>query len=361
MKRHLSSVILALAAVPFAAAVVTLAGWGVLATPAQAKPLAAAPAATSGAAKGKAVAVEPIKDVGSVAKGDKVAQDFEIRNDGPAVLNILDVKAGCGCTVASYDKTVAPGKVAKVHVVVDTVSFNGPISKGVTVYTDDPANPEIELTVRAKVEPFIMVQPGYARYVTVRGEAKEGTIVQTMWAPDGLPMDIVKVDSPFPYLSVSFREAQEGERVKDVKVKQWRVETRLSNDAPVGPIGGMVTVHTTHPKQKVVEVPVTGFVRPVIAVTPPKGDFGKIEVKEALHRVLEVKSFSTEPIHLLNVDPLSKGMEAKLEPLEEGRRYEVKLTLSPDMPKGPFHSKLTIHTDSPKSPVVEVELTGTVL
>jgi hypothetical protein len=31
------------------------------------------------------------------------------------------------------------------------------------------------------------------------------------------------------------------------------------------------------------------------------------------------------------------------------------------MPKGPFHSKLTIHTDSPKSPVIEVELTGTIL
>ena len=39
----------------------------------------------------------------------------------------------------------------------------------------------------------------------------------------------------------------------------------------------------------------------------------------------------------------------------------MRLTLSSDMAKGPFHSKLTIHTDSPKSPVLEVELTGTVL
>ena len=53
------------------------------------------------------------------------------------------------------------------------------------------------------------MKPGYARYVTVRGEPKEGTIVQTLFAPDGGPMDIVKVDSPFPYLTVSFREAQE--------------------------------------------------------------------------------------------------------------------------------------------------------
>jgi len=39
----------------------------------------------------------------------------------------------------------------------------------------------------------------------------------------------------------------------------------------------------------------------------------------------------------------------------------VKLIVSSGMPKGPFHSKLTIHTDSPKSPVLEVELSGTIL
>jgi len=319
------------------------------------------PATTAAAHGGKAVAVEPIKDLGTVAKGDKVTQDFDIRNDGTGTLEITEVKPACGCTVASYDRSIAPGKVGKVHVAVDTATFAGPISKGVTVYTSDPANPQIELTVRVKVEPYIAVKPGYARYVVVRGEAREGSIVQTLFAPDGQPMDVVKVDSPFPYLTVSFREAQEGERLPEAKVKQWRVEMLLSNDAPVGPIAGYVTVHTTHPKQKLVEIPVSGFVRPVVAVTPAKGDFGQIEVKEPRRQVFEVRNFATEPIKVTKVDPLGPGMEAKLEPLEEGRHYAVSLTLSPDIRKGPFHSKITLHTDSPKTPVIEVELSGTVL
>ncbi len=332
-------------------------------SPAAAAAAPAGPGRPTGAtvAHGKAVAVDPIKDVGTVAKGDKVTQDFEIRNDGRAPLAITDVKAACGCTVASYDRSIAPGQTGKVHVSVDTVTFTGPIAKGVTVYTNDPDTPQIELTVRAKVEPYIAVKPGYARYVTVRGEQKEGNIVQTLYAPDGLPMDIVKVDSPFPYLTVSFREAQEGERLPDVKVRQWRVEMLMSNDAPVGPIAGYVTVHTTHPKQKLVEIPVSGFVRPVLAVTPPKADFGQVEVKEPLRRALDVRNFATEPIKVTGADPLGQGMEAKVEPLEEGREYAVRLTLNPGMPKGPFHSKLTLHTDSPKAPVIEVELSGTVL
>jgi hypothetical protein len=355
MKRHPHPAILALCAIlPLAAA-------GTSITSAAVPASATASAADSGTPHGKAVVVEAIKDVGEVAKGDKVAQDFQIRNDGPVPLTITDVKAACGCTVASFDKLIAPGKMGQVHVVVDTVTFTGPIAKGVTVYTSDPGNPQIELTIRAKIEPYIAVKPGYARYVTVRGEGKEGTIVQTLYAPDGGSMDIVKVESPFPYLTATFREAQEGERLPDVKVKQWRVEMTLSNDAPPGPIAGYVTVHTLHAKQKLVEIPVSGFVRPVMAITPPKGDFGKIEVKEPVHQAFDVRNFATEPIKVLSVDPLGPGMEAKLQSLEEGREYAVRLTLSPTMPKGPFHSKLVLHTDSAKVPVLELDLTGTVI
>lgn len=326
-------------------------------------PAAAAASATPQGSAGqpKAAVVQPIKDAGSVAKGDQVTQDFEIRNDGNAPLQITDVRPACGCTVASYDRLIAPGKSGFVHLVVDTANFTGPVAKGVTVFTNDAANPQLELTVRAKIEPYISVQPGYARYSIVRGEAKEGTIVQTLYTPDGSPMEIVKVDSPWPYLTVSFREAQEGERLPDVKVKQWRVETRLSNDAPVGPLAGRIVVHTNHAKQKTVEIPISGFVRPVMAVTPAKADFGNVEVKEPLRRALDVKNFATEPIKVIGIDPLGQGLDAKIEPLEEGREYVVRLTLNSAMPKGPFHSKLTIHTDSPKTPVIEVELTGTVL
>lgn len=362
MKRHRCPAILALCAIlPLAllalGAPLPAAALGAT-TPAA--PTPAAPAAAK-AGQPKAVVVMPIKDVGTVPKGEKIIQDFEIRNDGSVPLEITDVKPACGCTVASYDRTVAPGTVGRVHLVVDTVNFTGPIAKGVTVLTNDAANPQMELTIRAKVEPYVAVKPGFARYTIVRGEAKEGTIVQTLFAPDGTPMDVLKVDSPWPYLSVSFREAQEGERLPDVKVKQWRVETKLSSDAPVGPLAGYVTVHTSHAKQKLVEIPVSGFVRPVLAVTPARADFGKIDVKEPQRRVLDVKNFATEPIKVIGVDSPGQGVEAKVEPLEEGREYTVRLTLGPAMAKGPFHGKLTIHTDSPKSPVLEVEMVGTVL
>lgn len=309
----------------------------------------------------KAVAVEPIKDAGNVAKGEKITHDFVIRNDGDAPLEITQVHPACGCTVVEFDKTIAPGQTGKIHAVVDTATFNGAIAKGVTVFTNDTDAPQIELTVRAKVEPYIAVKPGYARYLTVQGEPLEGNIGQTMWATDGAPFEIVKVDSPYPFLKTSFREAKAEERVPDAQGKQWKIEMLLTNDARVGPLAEYVTVHTNHPKQKIVQIPVSGFVRPVMAVTPPVADFGRIELKEPLKRMLIVRNFASEKIIVTGIEGAPKGVEAKLESLEDGREYQVRLTLSPELAKGPLNGKISLRTDSPKIPVIEVELKGMVL
>jgi hypothetical protein len=337
MQRHTKTVILALCAALLVAATALAAG------------------------KPKATIAEPLKDVGTVSKGDKIVHDFVIKNEGDADLQITNVQPACGCTVADFDKVIKPGQTGKVHAVVDSSTFSGPISKGVSVFTNDPEHPQIELTIHAKVEPYISIKPGYARYITVQGEPLEGNIAQTLWAPDGTSWDITGVDSPFPFLAVTFHEAKPEERLPDAKGKQWKVEMKLSNQAKVGPLSDYVTVHTNHPKQKIVQIPVSGFVRPVVAATPPNADFGKIELKEPLKKALNIRNFATEPIKVTSVDPtLPKGIETKLETLEEGREYQVRIILNPELAKGPFLGKLVIHTDSPKVPVLEVEVKGIV-
>ena len=337
MKRQMKPVILALCALLVAAATLFAAG------------------------KPKAVVVEPIKDVGGVAKGDKITHDFVIKNEGDADLEIENVQPACGCTVAEFDKTIAPGQTGRVHAVLDTASFSGPISKGLTVFTSDPDNPQVELTIRAKVQPYIAAKPGYARYITVQGEPAQGSIGQTLWAPDGSSFEVVKVESPFPFLKVSYREAKPEERVADVNGKQWRVDMTLSNDAKVGALADYVIIHTNHPKQKLVQIPVSGFVRPVMAVTPPVADFGKVDLREPLRKALNVRNFATEPIKITGLDESLPGIEAQVALVEDGREYEVRITLKPELGKGPFNGKLRIHTDSPKTPLIEVELKGTVL
>ena len=117
--------------------------------------------------------------------------------------------------------------------------------------------------MRAKVEPYISVKPGDARYLVVQGEPQQGTITQSLWAADGHRSTSPASTLP-SHLKVTFREATEKKRQPEVaKGKQWRVEMTLANDAQVGALSERVPVHTTHPKQKLVQIPVSGFVRPI--------------------------------------------------------------------------------------------------
>ncbi|MFL6289869.1 MAG: DUF1573 domain-containing protein [Thermoanaerobaculia bacterium] len=343
MKRHLKTVNLALCCVFLVAATLLAQG-----TPGKPKP--------------KAVAPEPIKDVGFVGKGDLATNEFVIRNEGDAPLELREVRTSCGCTVADFDKVIAPGAAGKVRVSVDSSSFNGPTAKGVTVYTNDPETPAIELTIRANVGQFIKVKPGYARFITVQGEEKEGNIVQTLWTPDKSPLEVVKVESPYPYLTVRFWEAKPEERLKEnADQQQWKVELHLSNDAPVGALTEPVKIYTNHPKQKLLQLPVSGFVRPVLAVTPPVVDMGQVDAKEPLRFTINVRNFATEAIKVTGISGDVQGMNARIEPLQEGREYQVQVTYQPDARKGPVNGKLTLTTDSRKVPRIEVQVKGNVI
>lgn len=99
----------------------------------------------------KAFVTEAVKDAGEINNSEKLIHNFIIRNDGNAPLLITDVKAACGCTAINYDKIIAPGKTGTVHAVTGIAAFTGPVSKGITIFTNDPLNPLIQLTSKAKV------------------------------------------------------------------------------------------------------------------------------------------------------------------------------------------------------------------
>jgi len=307
-----------------------------------------------------ALALETVKDFGVVNKGQRVTHEFQIRNDGEAVLLITEVRPSCGCTVAEYDKTVAPGATGKVKATVDTRNFKGGIAKSVRVFTNDPANPQIDLVIKANVRSQIEVDPGYARFIAVYGEPQK-TSVQSVWSGDRRELQILEAVSPYPFVKVSYQEAKEDERHKGVAGRQWQVEVKLDEDAPVGPMADFIVLTTNHPKLKTLRIPISGFVRPVMSVTPRIADFGRRELSEPQTASLEIRNLSSAAVDLGQITTDIAGLDAEIEPLEEGRLFKVLLTLQPGMAKGDFEGLVTISTNSTKQPTVEVSVKGVVL
>ena len=305
----------------------------------------------------QAVAPEPVHDFGTITAGAKVEHEFLIRNDGNAPLLLREVRSDCACAATSYDETITPGTGGVVGVVLDSTDMTGPMARTITVLTNDPKTPSIALTVKATVAPVLLMRPGYARYIYVQKETP-GLVGQTLYAVDGGDFKVLSVKSPYPFLAVSFREATAEERRPEGKGRQWRVETVLAPDSPVGSLAEWVEIVTDHPRQKVVRLPISGFVRPVLTVTPPAGELGPRNLANPKLGSLTVQVFSTEAIPVTRVDTDIEGLLVELRPTEAGRSYKIDLALSPRMAKGDFRGVVRIYTDSPKAPLTEVPIKG---
>jgi hypothetical protein len=136
---------------------VLLAAAAVLAIPALADngpPAAAGGEKAPASPHPKAVVAAYDHDFGKLKPGTPIAYRFEIRNEGDAVLEIRGVKPSCGCTSASFDSTVAPGKTGGITLAVKkTDVYKGGIAKGATVLTNDPDLSSFRLTLKADFSP----------------------------------------------------------------------------------------------------------------------------------------------------------------------------------------------------------------
>lgn len=91
-------------------------------------------------------------DFGDIKQGEKVSHTFVLSNGGGDLLTITDVKASCGCTAANpEDRELAPGQSTNLVVTFNSAGRMGKQSKTVRIYSNDPENPEMLLSISGNV------------------------------------------------------------------------------------------------------------------------------------------------------------------------------------------------------------------
>jgi hypothetical protein len=112
-------------------------------------------------------------DLGSVSDTQAYKVVFPFANRGGGTLEILDVKASCGCTTPVLPKKFfAPGELSEIGVQFKPKG-GGAQSKNITIFTNDPSQPVIMLTVEADVTQFLPTEPRLARFDAVqKGDSK---------------------------------------------------------------------------------------------------------------------------------------------------------------------------------------------
>ena len=83
----------------------------------------------------------------------KVTYDWMFYNDGDEPLRIVGTRPSCGCTASVVtDDPIPPGGKGVLSVTFDPAGQHGTVRKSLTVSCNDPSEPHVLLTIRAKVE-----------------------------------------------------------------------------------------------------------------------------------------------------------------------------------------------------------------
>jgi len=91
-------------------------------------------------------------DFGKIRKEAVVKHTFNFKNEGSSTLIIERIKVGCGCTgTLLSEKEVPAGGSGKIDVELHANPYSGEMVKTIYVYTNDPKNNMITITLKAAV------------------------------------------------------------------------------------------------------------------------------------------------------------------------------------------------------------------
>ena len=323
--------------------------------------------ASTDAAKGPHLSLtEPIKDFGTVPKGQKLDWSFVVHNTGTSDLEILAAKPACGCTVADFDKIIKPGQTGKVTAHVDTTNFAGPIAKAVTLETNDASTPNAQLTITAIVKPYVDAFPaGFVRFNMLQGDVDKQSL--TIFSEDETPFEIVKVESPQDWIKVDYKKA-EGSDVQKIGrsgQNQYKVDITLGGpDVRIGPLAEKIHIVTNSKFQPDFWVSVSGVIRPTFRVDPTAVNFGDVAPTDTgATRVIMLRSNDLKTPERFVVSKAESGVAgvtAAVKPTDKKGEFELTLQVAKDAKPGALDGTVLVHTNDTVKPLVTIPVKGMV-
>lgn len=299
----------------------------------------------------KAEIAEPVYKFGSALSGPPIKHVFTIRNVGKAPLKIVQVVTSCGCTAAKPSKEVlAPGEVATIAATVDTRFEHGHSLSVVTLATNDPHKPKIDLKIEGDVKPQVTAEPADLDFGKVHHGAAVSRKVVLSDLVSGKRFALKSVKNSSPYIKVTTGARSDGKPGAVLHVK-------LLPTMPPGPISDTIQIDNN---LSPLRVAVLGTVEGDLTVKPPQVSFGILPHHQGAIRIIRLTNTGRRAVKVLGVESTNHSVQAQVQPVTPGKEYKVTLALRPNTPDGQIRGALTIKTDDPQQTTLTVPYFGIV-
>jgi hypothetical protein len=202
---------------------------------------------------------ESTHDFGKISEDQALTYTFVINNTGDAPLQVKGIDPDCDCTAANYDRIIPPGGQGKITLTIAPFSVLRQFAKHTKVFFNDPARPQVTLSLTGLGEPTVEIQPSHI--VRFQGDAGEDLKAQVRFISHlNIPWEISEVTTDIPqYIEVKLRPEERG--------KSYVLEVK-NKSQDVGRYAGKIDLKTNAVKRPRLIVRVFGDIRPPSAVRP---------------------------------------------------------------------------------------------
>lgn len=197
---------------------------------------------------------EPVYDFGIAGPDQKITHTFNFTNTGSLPLKIEKVGTSCACAAALLSaREIPPGSQGAVRAVFEPRRYKDKQEEIITVYSNGPENPEIDLTLKGLIKRDVAVVPQGINFSNIKkGQPASARVRLLELSAD--PLVIFKIQANEKYLKVSTS------RFREENSRGINIDVTLKPEVPAGTFIEVITLHTNVKKRPKIDVPVWGDV-----------------------------------------------------------------------------------------------------
>jgi hypothetical protein len=275
---------------------------------------------------------QTVHDLGLIAPSSVNTCEFKFCNKGEGKLKISEITRTCGCTVFKLAKNdYAPGECGKIAVQYNADGTVGLRQRHLHVLSNDPNNPNVELTIKASITQKVTFEPERLEY-KLKGE-NAGAAELVLKSVDKQFFKITQINSTNDAVMADFNPGQAAEK--------FVLKTKL-DAAKMGTSSfGRIEIKVTHPDCTAVTVPFSLI--PRFRSDPAAINIINAEPGKPVQKELWLLNNYNDDFDIDSVT--SKEATMKLIGKEKmGNRYKLNLEITP--PKAQGKETMRIFTDT---------------
>jgi len=291
---------------------------------------------------------EMIHDFGKIKANDPQRYDFLFTNTGNAVLEVTDVRPGCGCTTAGqWDRKVEPGKTGKIPIQFNPGAPSGTVTKSISVTCNDPAQSVQTLQVKATIWKPVDVNPAYVYFMGVEGEVTNDTKTVKITSNIEEAFTLEKPESNNPNFKTELKTLSPG--------KEYELTVVYSPTTTSAPPQSVITMKSTSTNLPIVSVTAYAMPQPAVVAMPqsirlPAGPLGP-----NYRQPVTIRNNSSTPLKLSDAAVNVEGVAVQTTETQPGKLFTLNVTFPTN-----FQSRtdkpmeLTVKTSNARHPVLHV-------